>query len=655
MTDTFRADDSSETIKDGQTDMTEPSNFGCKGVAISLHSGRRASSDEKEGRKNSPQKQETANDGSAKPLAVPKVVVSPRTEPQEITDPWNASDRGEKTPIQRLKKLATEISQTEDNNSQGISPLENFIRNKVSSKSSAPKKGNVPFIKDIPTNNAGSKRASAVTSVAKKQPKKPLINVGSSVENKFAVKVEAKPPAKTASQRQKNYNIEVGLPFSTSASKTSKKQLFVTKVVAPHRQTHVSKAVVKGKKLLAKSAKTSQPSRTTIKRKEGMREPTMLQAVFSNNAEDFSQNSNHLPFAPVKNSNRSVASKKISVAPTEQRFGVLVEIKKLKDSRKEEKNVLKNGGFIPMDKAGPVIAKQQDNKVVEEQATNVEKIISLAQDTINQQAKELESSTFKPVVSGVQDAPLDSSKTLFSIAAKSKPQKVDSQELHHSSPTVDDALPSQKTVDWTSSDLSSQDSSNNKQHEVEVSVSSSSLAGLLADRDVGSASESPTIILPDFAGYSGGISNSEQQDTAQVNIAFNTMQANKMNNDEEQYWAVPVESLGSGVANALGNAVGGVVHIGKVISGNSGKKHKKRPAAKAKTVIAVKAPLKRGQQVKEIMANKVGSGVGGIITGVGQMAKGGANVVVGTLGCLGGALVCLSGAKVDNKTKLIKK
>jgi hypothetical protein len=120
----------------------------------------------------------------------------------------------------------------------------------------------------------------------------------------------------------------------------------------------------------------------------------------------------------------------------------------------------------------------------------------------------------------------------------------------------------------------------------------------------------------------------------------------------DMYWLVPVESLGSGIASALGDAVGGIVNAGQSLGG----KRKKRKTSKKSTprpnptVNNPGKPVKYKQSSGSIMSGTVSGGFKNILFGAGQIVKGGtgivkggAGIVVGSLGCLGGAIVCMTG------------
>jgi hypothetical protein len=107
----------------------------------------------------------------------------------------------------------------------------------------------------------------------------------------------------------------------------------------------------------------------------------------------------------------------------------------------------------------------------------------------------------------------------------------------------------------------------------------------------------------------------------------------------EQYWEVPVEGLGAGVAHLLGDAVGGVVNAGKAIGGIGRKKGKTVRKKSRKN-----ASNNASNNASRLRSITVRGGVKNIFSGAGLIVKGGAGIVVGSLGCLGGALVCMSGA-----------
>ncbi|MBF0444666.1 MAG: hypothetical protein HQL68_03690 [Magnetococcales bacterium] len=113
---------------------------------------------------------------------------------------------------------------------------------------------------------------------------------------------------------------------------------------------------------------------------------------------------------------------------------------------------------------------------------------------------------------------------------------------------------------------------------------------------------------------------------------------------EVEFWEVPVETLGAGIVQVLGDTVGGVVHFGQAVAGGKNKGTITPSSVVSKTAINENelVKYKQGQRIKAQMAGKVGSGIKSIFSGVGMLTRGGVNIVVGSLGCLGGALVCLS-------------
>ncbi|MBF0194077.1 MAG: hypothetical protein HQL71_05940 [Magnetococcales bacterium] len=141
---------------------------------------------------------------------------------------------------------------------------------------------------------------------------------------------------------------------------------------------------------------------------------------------------------------------------------------------------------------------------------------------------------------------------------------------------------------------------------------------------------------------------SNQYKPAEVNTAMAAK--NQYNGDNN--FLVPVESLGSGIASALGDAVGGIVNAGKSLGGKSKKKKKnKKPTANTNSSASKPIkPVKYRLSAGSIMSGTVSGGFHNIVYGAGQIVKGGtgivkggAGIVVGSLGCLGGAIVCMSG------------
>lgn len=130
---------------------------------------------------------------------------------------------------------------------------------------------------------------------------------------------------------------------------------------------------------------------------------------------------------------------------------------------------------------------------------------------------------------------------------------------------------------------------------------------------------------------------------------------------------VPVESLGSGVANLLGDAVGGVVKGSltvaslfsskKKVAGRGGKGVAVRSgqAGQPQRMNLVTTPTQRS--VKK-SGEQVGGGLHAVFNGVGQVVMGGVSIITGTAGCLTGAVVCIGQSVVNgfrpNQRKAIK-
>ncbi|MBF0453968.1 MAG: hypothetical protein HQL72_04010 [Magnetococcales bacterium] len=120
---------------------------------------------------------------------------------------------------------------------------------------------------------------------------------------------------------------------------------------------------------------------------------------------------------------------------------------------------------------------------------------------------------------------------------------------------------------------------------------------------------------------------------------------------EETRWEVPVEGLGGGVTQILGDTIGGVVAVGQKVIGTGKRRVERiRPVRLQPSAKSVAVPLKEGQRIKTVMANKVGGGVQSIFSGFGLIARGGANIIIGSLGCFGGALICLTGISKNKIT-----
>ncbi len=99
--------------------------------------------------------------------------------------------------------------------------------------------------------------------------------------------------------------------------------------------------------------------------------------------------------------------------------------------------------------------------------------------------------------------------------------------------------------------------------------------------------------------------------------------------------ATPVESLGVGIFNLLGDAVGMVVHAGR----RAAPKKRTAPAVKTppvpKPVPARKKPATRTPtEFTARMGGRVAHGVKGVFTGAGSILVGGKEIVIGTVGCV---------------------
>jgi hypothetical protein len=75
-----------------------------------------------------------------------------------------------------------------------------------------------------------------------------------------------------------------------------------------------------------------------------------------------------------------------------------------------------------------------------------------------------------------------------------------------------------------------------------------------------------------------------------------------------------VEDLGVGVFNALGDMVGGVVHLARAVGGG------------------VKKVVDTSSVSQESGTNRMVLGAQGMLTGVKEIVKGGGNIVIGTIG-----------------------
>ncbi|MBF0610910.1 MAG: hypothetical protein HQL55_07275 [Magnetococcales bacterium] len=101
---------------------------------------------------------------------------------------------------------------------------------------------------------------------------------------------------------------------------------------------------------------------------------------------------------------------------------------------------------------------------------------------------------------------------------------------------------------------------------------------------------------------------------------------------------VPVESLGTGVARLLGDAVGEVVKVTTTI-GHSVNGRADQVCSPTNSKVTQPADPTKRSIVKNSSA--VAGGVQSLVNGVGLVVNGGVSIVTGTLGCLTGAVVCI--------------
>jgi hypothetical protein len=554
-----------------------------KGVAISLAARRNSTSPKKKAVSKVPMPSELSADrtlGKVK-IAVKVLGLASRTDgetrvladragPTQIKDPWNVKDRGEKTPIQKLEKLAAGMSEKASDKPRKLSPLDSFIRGKSSSAVSTQK-----------SRSDGADRAKIVTTKS------------------ATLKLD-----KTQSERQQGYAASVGIPF-LSPAKENKKSNY-TKTVSPVGLDNVSPAQ---RATVSPAQRAVVSQHAAIKRKQAMDQPDTLLAIFSGVDQTPEPNSRPSFYSPAKElpteRGSAPAAEKI-VAPPGKRYGQAAVTDKID---------VRNDG----------------------QSQRVQKVIALAEATAKRKQMMRKSGSFDPVFSDTDAAPSNPSKTLFSItneAARIAGWQSDSV-------TYEDPV-EQDSPNFTPAKLLQESTVTNNQQASDVPAVSANMTESIAED-----SESTLQDLAAKPGQDvGGVAvKSQKIDEVQVDMTLNTLAAGNQDGDDK-YWVVPVESLGSGVAHMLGDAVGGVVYIGQALAGNKKRKLIHKPPAVPQAIVNDGgAALKRGQRVKAIMANKVGGGVWGVFSGVGQVAKGGASIVVGSLGYLGGALVYLSGAK----------
>ncbi len=113
---------------------------------------------------------------------------------------------------------------------------------------------------------------------------------------------------------------------------------------------------------------------------------------------------------------------------------------------------------------------------------------------------------------------------------------------------------------------------------------------------------------------------------------------------------VPVEGLGLGIVNLLGDAVGGVIRTGRGVGALVGgrKKSSGRNAVIQETM-RLPAPLPAPEpasafESSALMGGRVVHGVSGILSGTGAILVGGRDIVVGAVGCVTGTVGCVTDA-----------
>ncbi|MEI6413994.1 MAG: hypothetical protein WCP34_06990 [Pseudomonadota bacterium] len=97
---------------------------------------------------------------------------------------------------------------------------------------------------------------------------------------------------------------------------------------------------------------------------------------------------------------------------------------------------------------------------------------------------------------------------------------------------------------------------------------------------------------------------------------------------------VPVESLGTGIYNILGDMVGGVVTLARALGGGVKQAVAPDPTSQASGTTQ--------------MADKMVRGVRGVFSGAGEIVKGGGNIVVGTIGVVTMPVVEAVGAVIHS-------
>lgn len=555
------------------------------------------------------------------------------------------------TTLKQVANLAIEMSKSLNEQSEKLSPLDSYIRDKAAvdrggekkpTKSEQPQASSVPTVMAVADSSAVTatvKRDVAPATITTKQPRLKASNnfadilgtsftaggVGYGGSSGYTQKVTDPAVAKDVSLQavmptpaiiNKNPAVN-GMTMSPFVDA----QVDVKKMVGAG--SHPVVPVVKEADKAADKAMdggfsdTIALHRWPIKRRKELRNPDMVHGVLSG---QMSQGANLVPMQ--------------AVIPTTEPKAPKVDIATSRES-------------LPvMEKKGLAVVGKEENSQIQSQSNRVKTVIALAKATIqrkqamrksdrlfsaltNNEAKEAKDGNDKFVLTkwGQDDL----------AVAKNSPAKVDAvhssvAELQNSvwqpvPMTYEARIERKKESVWTPTKFSYRPLAENKQQ---------GTAGLPANK------------LADFV-----VQNTKgvQRDMQAGKDAGRAVVNAKRSADLESYWEVPVETLGVGVLQLLGNTVGGVVHIGKRVAGKGrGSPSVAYRAGSADRHIKSEIKtLKRGQQMKTVMAGRVGGGVRGVVSGVGQIAKGGVNIVVGSLGCLGGALVCISGIKINNK------
>ncbi|MBF0184919.1 MAG: hypothetical protein HQM06_11100 [Magnetococcales bacterium] len=118
----------------------------------------------------------------------------------------------------------------------------------------------------------------------------------------------------------------------------------------------------------------------------------------------------------------------------------------------------------------------------------------------------------------------------------------------------------------------------------------------------------------------------EQAETAQAAAEAGQQQRSHRRSSRDGDGVVPVESLGTGIYNALGDMVGAVVHTSKRVTGKV-KKVVPPPVQEPEEELPPPRPTGTSRA-----ADRLAGGVRGLAGGVTDIVKGSGNVVIGTVG-----------------------